>query len=268
MALAVVEECEGVLGMGRRPWLSLLLWAAFGAVVAAAAELLLRACGFGPLPLVRWDFCPAPSQRLAAEAQLSLTLRNQADALARELAQKRLACASTPKPTPAPLELPREAGAPRPQQTALLAPPSPPPKPADLPVERWAKKDLSLLEGCWTLGHTVQTVRGGLDSPQREVNCTKLAGHICFGHDGTGQTDTRTSCPIHGTFSCRAPITATFGDGGTLNTTQPRVGCSDGQTYWLPYTMVCRRLSDDLATCRTSSFPGYPARDLEFRRAK
>jgi hypothetical protein len=157
----------------------------------------------------------------------------------------------------------------------VAPPPQPPPKqqqqqqppPPPLPADRWARKDIAILEGCWVLGRPVTVTRGDLGSPAREVNCTRTAGRICFGSNGAGQHEATTTCPIAGTFSCSAPIRARFEDDGTLRTTQPRVQCSDVVTHWLPYEHTCRRVNDNLAVCRSNSFPGFPSNELEFRRA-
>jgi hypothetical protein len=142
-----------------------------------------------------------------------------------------------------------------------------PPKQPSFPADRWARKDISILEGCWLLGRPVAAVRGDLGSPVREDNCTRTAGRICFGNNGIGQHEATTTCPIAGRFCCSAPIRAKFEENGTIHTTQPRVRCSDALTYWLPYEHTCHRVNDNLAVCRSSSFPGFPSRELEFRRA-
>jgi hypothetical protein len=135
------------------------------------------------------------------------------------------------------------------------------------PVDRWARKDISILEGCWVLGHPVTVARGDLGNPVREENCTRTAGRICFDKKGAGRHESTTTCPIAGTFRCSAPISARFDDDGTIHTTQASVQCSDVVTRWLPYEHTCRRINDNLAVCRSSSFPGFPSRELEFRRA-
>jgi hypothetical protein len=141
------------------------------------------------------------------------------------------------------------------------------PKEPSFPADRWARKDITILEGCWVLGRPVAAVRGDLGSPTREENCTRTAGRICFGSNGVGRHEETVSCPIGGSAHCSAPIRAKFEDDGTLHTTQPRVRCSDPSTYWLPYEHTCRRVDDNLTVCRSSSFPGFPSRELEFRRA-
>src|SRR5471032_674471 len=64
-----------------------------------------------------------------------------------------------------------------------------PPKPPPLPVDRWAKKDVSLLKGCWVLGHETRGWRGAIGSPDREDNCTVKASRLCFDADGHGQSE-------------------------------------------------------------------------------
>jgi hypothetical protein len=238
------------------------LWAAFFATVVVAGIVLLRACGLG-VTAFGWNFCPSTPPALSAEAERGVALARQARTLELELAQKRLECASLPPPAPPPFELPTHTGKPVPQQTALLKPPPPPPEPPKPPStppkpldsERWAKKDLSLLEGCWRLGR--QTV-GRINTEE----CAVPEGRICFGAGGTGRRETSYNCRVAGALKCEAPITSRFNNDGTLSTTQPKVTCSRGMTWnerenWLN----CRRVSDTLALCRDGI--GF---EHEFRR--
>lgn len=247
--------------------LAYALWAAFALLVVASAIVLLRACGLF-MPALGWNFCPAAAPLpLSAEIERGETLSQLARQLELQLAEKTLACASLPPPQPPPLELPTERGPIRPQQTAELKPPPPPPStppkpPPPLPADRWEKKDLSLLKGCWTLGHETRTnlSRGG---GGRVELCTVQAGTICFGENGQGQREQNSRCQSTGAYSCRAPITATFGDGGTLRTTQPQVNCNPSSITWnsTPNYLNCRRVNDSLAICRdTLNF------EHEFRR--
>lgn len=245
---------------GRSSRLSYALWAAFALFVAASAAILLRACGLLP-PILGWNFCPATPPSLSAETERGEELSKLVRELELALAQKTLECASIPPPPPPPLELPTRAGPVRPQQTAELKPPPEPPKPpAPLPADRWNKKDLSLLKGCWQLGHETRTNMsraGGIEL------CTVQAGTICFGEDGRGQREQNSRCQSTGAYSCRAPVTATFGDGGTLRTTQPKVTCTPSSITWnsTPNYLTCRRVNDTLALCRdTLNF------EHEFRR--
>lgn len=138
-----------------------------------------------------------------------------------------------------------------------------------LSADRWANKDLSILEGCWHLGKDAPSVRGDLGSPSRE-NCTSKVGRICFDQNGGGQGEQTISCPRAGTIFCSAPVVAQFGADGSFRTTQPDVTCQKGSsTKWHSRTLTCRRVDDDHAECRDSGRPelGLPAQDQEFRRA-
>ena len=238
-----------------------LLWLAFVLLVAATMIILLRACGL-LMPAWGWNFCPATPPALSVETERGEELSKLARQLELELARKNLECASIPPPPPPPLELPTEPGPIRPQQTAELKPPPEPPKPPPpLPADRWNKKDLSLLKGCWQLGKEARTNMargsGGIEL------CTVQAGTICFGEDGRGQREQNSRCQSTGAYSCKAPITATFGDGGTLRTTQPKVTCTPSSITWnsTPNYLTCRRVNDALALCKdTLNF------EHEFRR--
>ena len=132
-------------------------------------------------------------------------------------------------------------------------PPPPPPvakEPAPLPADRWAQKDLGLLQGCWRLGRDTQGnmgVGGG-----RFETCAVKAGRLCFQADGRGERQTSAICPGTGTIRCVAPITARFGNDNTLGTTQPAVRCNPAATSWTgpPNNLTCRRVNDALAICR------------------
>ncbi len=262
---------------GRGSRLSVVLWAAFAAIVGAGAIVLLRACGLllmlpSAMPAVGWNFCPVSPTALAAEAERTEALRNQASRLAREIARRQLACANIPKPPPPPLQLPRQSGAPRPQQTALLKPPPPPPPPPkppvppkpppDLPADRWAQKDLSMLRGCWVLGHDTgwHYREGGA-----LWNCTATAGTLCLDDTGGGRIQMSVACPVPvGTYQCNASVRAQFSSDGTLGVNQPRGPC--GRGYWLSQSRSCSRVDDMQALCHSTSENGESA-DLQFRRA-
>jgi len=134
-----------------------------------------------------------------------------------------------------------------------------------LPVDRWANKDLSVLQGCWNLGHDAPTVMGG----GRRENCTAKAGRICFDANGHGEREQTISCPNAGTMSCRAPVIGQFGADGTFRTTQPDVTCTGASTArWVGRTLSCQRVDDAHAACLDSGRPdlGFPAQNQDFRR--
>ncbi|MFI5001820.1 MAG: hypothetical protein ACHQK9_18210 [Reyranellales bacterium] len=239
-------------------WLSYALWAAFALLVVASSAILLRACGLltpftSTIRAWGWNFCPATPPTFSAETERAEMLAKLVRQLELELAEKNLACASILPAQPPPLELPTQPNPTRPQQTAELKPPPAPPKPPPpLPADRWDKKDLSLLKGCWQLGHETRTNMAKGNG--RVEMCTVQAGTICFGDDGRGEREQNASCQSTGAYSCKAPITATFRDGGTLNTTQPQVTCAPSSITWnaKPNYLSCRRVSDTLALCRDS----------------
>jgi hypothetical protein len=125
----------------------------------------------------------------------------------------------------------------------------PPPPPAPLPADRWAQKDLGMLQGCWRLGHDTE---GSIGVNGRVERCAVKAGRICFATNGTGERQTTADCPRTGIIRCTAPISARFGNDSTLGTTQPAVQCNPGGTGWNgpPNSLTCRRVSDTLAICR------------------
>jgi hypothetical protein len=169
--------------------------------------------------------------------------------------------APPPSPPPPPTPKPRPVPTPPPPPVAQAPPPAPPP----LPVDRWANKDLSVLQGCWNLGREAPTV---VANRGRE-ECTTKVGRICFDANGHGQREQTISCPTAGTMFCRAPVTGRFEADGTFRTTQDDVTCQGGVgSKWLGRTLACRRVDDASASCRDSGRPelGFPAQDQEFRR--
>ena len=250
--------------------LSVALWLAFAAIVAAGGGVLLHACGLSMLSL-GWNFCPTTPTALSAESARRVALSKEVHQLKLDLAQKNLTCASIPPPRPPPLELPTHAGKPRPQQTALLKPPPPPPPPPkppepakpppSVPADRWEKKDLSMIAGCWQIGRDSMEA---LRYPNgRSEDCSIKAGTICFGDNGSGRREESRVCPSLGSYVCVAPVTGTFASDGTLRTTQPKVQCG-APTSWMGPPMndlTCRRVSDELIMCRH-----YYGGEYEFRR--
>ncbi len=148
---------------------------------------------------------------------------------------------------------------PKPPPVAQAPPPRPPPPPP-LPADRWAQKDLGMLQGCWRLG---RDTRGSIGLSGRSEMCDVRAGRICFGANGGGERQSTSVCPSTGTITCAAPITARFGNDSTLGTTQPAVACNPPKASWNgpPNHLNCRRVSDTLALCRDGLNFEY-----EFRR--
>jgi len=178
-----------------------------------------------PTPLLKasLDEAHADEQKLKAElAALTADIKNK-------LAQCKVV--EAPKPAPPP------------------PPPPPQPKPAPLPADRWAQKDLGMLQGCWVLGHDTQ---GNIGVGNRSELCAVKAGRICFGANGSGERTTTAICPGAGTVRCSAPVSARFGNDNSLGTSQPAVRCQPSSVGWNgpPNSMNCRRINDTLAICR------------------
>lgn len=225
-----------------------------------------------PTPVLRASLDTLQADRTRLSAQLA--------ALGAELKHKVEQCRAAaavppPVPRPAPQPAPPKPRA-MPAPTPAPTPPAPPPPPpqalpssapgAALPVDRWANKDLSVLQGCWDLGQEAPTVV----SARGREECTTKVGRICFGANGQGQREQTVSCPRAGTMVCRAPVTGSFQPDGTFRTTQNDVTCQGGSgAAWLGRTLSCRRIDDAHASCRDSGRPseGFPAQDQEFRRA-
>jgi hypothetical protein len=244
-------------------------------VVVAAGWMLLRACAVSLAVAKAWSFCPAEPPPLSAEAGHAHELRRQVAALEVELAEKARQCASIPKPPPPPMELPKADGTPRVQQTSALKPPPPPPPPkpkGDLDADRWNRKDISLLEGCWRLGHNASASRYDQTTGQTiEANCTQFAGQLCFDRSGGGSRGMAMTCPSGNNFQCQASLSARFADDGTIAVNQPLapLGCN-GNIRWDPHVLTCRRADENTALCDVVQYKPQGTEQgpapLEFRR--
>jgi hypothetical protein len=232
----------------RMPWLAALLAGVLLVLALLIGSWVLRACApvepdievsvrqtaAAPAPPAAPDPTPALQAALNAERERQRALAAEQAAVAADL-QGRLAQCKPVAPPPAPK--------PAPPVEAKPVPPAP------LPADRWARKDLGLLEGCWRLG---QDTQGTMGVGGRMIHCAVRAGRICFGANGSGQREATSDCPGTGLIHCSAPITARFGDNGSLGTTQPAVQCQPAGTGWNgpPNSLTCRRVSDTLAVCR------------------
>lgn len=234
-------------GERRPPWLAALLIGLLLILALLIASWFLRACApvepAARISVLQAEAPPAPepppdpTPLLAASLDHAVAdgrrLAVELTALENEI-RKRLAQCKAPEP-------PRPVDAPKPPAAAKPPPP--------LPADRWAQKDLSLLQGCWKLG---RDTRGSIGLSRGSETCDVKAGRICFGANGSGERQTSAICPSTGTITCTAPITARFGNDSTLGTTQPAVPCSPAVAHWNgpPNGLSCRRVSDTLALCR------------------
>ncbi|MDP1748493.1 MAG: hypothetical protein Q8L22_03470 [Reyranella sp.] len=246
---------------GSPRWLAALLMGLLFVLALLIASWLLRTCA--PVEpsaeIVTLEAAPLPPP--AAPPDPTSTLKASLDEVTadgRKLAAELAALEADIKRALAqckPVEPPRPPPTPPPVAQA-----PPPPTPAPLPADRWAQKDLTMLQGCWRLG---RDTRGSLDLSGRSEMCDVKAGRICFGTNGGGQRSSTSVCPSTGTITCAAPITARFGNDSTLGTTQPAVPCNPPKASWNgpPNGLTCRRVSDTLALCRDKLNFEY-----EFRR--
>nr|WP_294509948.1 hypothetical protein [uncultured Rhodopila sp.] len=169
-------------------------------------------------------------------------------------------------PEPPPPEPPPPPPAPKPSEPPPPAPPPPPPPAphADLPKQRWDQHDLSVLQGCWSLGREVKVQSYNAFNVPGEVGVAR-AGRLCLDQAGHGQESTVTDFPS-GRVRCEAPVTATFGASGQLEINRPAVGCNRAQTTWLHAHLSCVRRDDSLAACTETGEHG--SSPIEFRRAR
>lgn len=245
-----------------------LMIAALGLVVVGGGALLAAsylAQAFDP-PAPVCTVVPAEREAMIGlddERRRERDLRASLAALEQQLGAKRANCPIRVLPPPPPPITPQVVPqpAPTPPPVATRKPPLPPPPPPPLPADRWAQKDLSMLQSCWRLGRDTRT---HFRTNGRTEMCDVRAGRICFGTNGGGQRSETMVCPSVGTITCAAPITARFGNDNTLGTTQPAVRCSPPTAQWhgSPLTsLTCRRIDDTLALCRDGTAVEY-----EFRR--
>jgi hypothetical protein len=227
-------------------WLAALLLGLLLSLALLIASWFLRACApvdaatnlsmfetpAPPAPPPPPDPTPALKASLDEAQADEKTLAAELAALTADLKNKMALCKPVEtKPSPAP------------PPPVAKAPPPP------LPADRWARRDLGMLQGCWRLGHDTEASIG---LGGRSDMCAVRAGRICFGANGTGQRETTADCPRIGTIRCAAPLTARFDNDNTLATTQPAVRCQPAIAGWSgpQNSMTCRRVSDSLAICR------------------
>lgn len=201
-------------------YLLLPLAVALLAVVTGAA--VLPACGVLP-----WaDSCPPVVEsgdpgRLAELEARRRALEGEIAALQRRVAALP-ACPQVaeapPPPEPEPVAEepppPQVAQAPEPPSRPARPPPPPPPppqQPRDIDEERWNRRDISVLEGCWDLEGNFETVeQGNVRTPVR-------SWRMCFDANGNGTQDFQAfrdgracSGPVRGAFNAAGGMTIDF----------------------------------------------------------
>lgn len=220
----------------RRPW------GRYGAALGALAALALAAGLLLPRA-APWLVDPpaacaiVPGQLDAMRGQMELESRGQElqtllATLTEEVGRRQLQC-----PVPA------------------APPPAPPPAPrAALPQSQWGQRDVSLLQGCWSLA-TEMAIRRGDEGPGVRLRSWRM----CFDDHGVGrQTET-----LEDGRSCDGPLAATF-EGDRLRVTEsPR--CTGPDLRMGHGELLCRRVSDAEAQC-TGRNPNGTTFEATFKR--
>ncbi len=221
-----------------RPWLPYAATLALLAVLGLAAGLLLpRVAGWlAPVPAA-CSVVPGQLEamrRQAAEdsrgAELRTLLATLTDAVGRRQLQCPVPMAAAPAPAPAP---------------APAVPAPPPPPRADLPQEKWDERDLSMLEGCWTLASSmmVSNDNTGQSSPI-------ASWRQCFDGHGAG----RQTMVLRDGRRCEGPLGAVFTPESLLRVSEP--SACRGTVAITPTVRTCRRTSDTEAVCEGRDMSG------------
>jgi hypothetical protein len=211
------------------------------AILASLAGLvLLAAAALAAIPLGRPALKPAGAMCAVAPGDLEALLaqaeaENRGHQLAGELARLRQALGEARAACPLP-DPPRIAAPPAPP----AAPPAPPPV-AALPADRWDRRDLGMLEGCWNRETAMQTTDRQTGRINRVVRWV-----TCFDRNGVG----RQQVTYENGMTCSGPVRAEFLPNGRLaiNDTAP-CGGGIGGVQIPPVQYNCRRIDDSLAIC-------------------
>lgn len=227
-------------------------WGLYGAtlgmlaLLALSAGLLLPAAGLWLVPPPA--ACAIPPEQLAAlddqlrEGARGDELRTQLAALTEDLGRRQLTC-------PIPV---------LPQPAAPPAPPAAPPPRADLPQDRWDRRDIALMEGCWALTTTLSVTNQGTGRVARV-----RAWRMCF--DGRGRGNQ--VIELEDGRRCEGRLAAEFDAADALRVTEPAT--CNGPTLELTRSeRLCRRVSDTEATCDGHVLGTAPGRTYtgRFRR--
>lgn len=204
---------------------------ATGFAVVAAAALLLPACAVGGL-----GACP-PVPEVASAGRID-DLRARRAALEAEAAALARRLAALPACVP--------------PVTAAVPPAQ------DIPPDRWARRDIGLLEGCWSLDSDYAMQ----DRTGRVVRVESW--QMCFGADGRGR---QTQVFTDGT-RCEGGIDGRFTEAGALQLAdRGNVPCSGGH-HIIARVGTCTLTPEGRATCenRHPSMPDQPPHTVTLRR--
>ena len=228
-----------------------LAWPVYGGMLAALAGLAL----FAGLVLVPLGVLMQPSPAICRMDPVQLALlREQSreaartDALRAQLAQLQEQHGERALQCPIPREV-------------VSAPPPPPPPPrADLPEDRWNRRDLSMLEGCWN-SYTPLRIENERTHHVRSVRSWRY----CFDAHGRGHQ----SITLEDGDRCEGDMSATFESNGQLQM-RDLARCRLGSGPLLLGQLRCHRISDSEAQCRREELEGQKRGQImegRFRRA-
>ena len=229
---------------GQRPWLSPFLWLGLLLFLVGAAWLLLSACGLtwlGGRPSL--IYCVDARAQAAKRWTAILAERQQQEARRDELARLQREIAGLP-PCPIVVHAEPPVQEPPPEEPLVLGPPPkkppPPEEPPDLPEDRWREKDISLLDGCWSLvsDYLIRDIETGRTRPVTNWQ-------VCFDESGQG----RQTLDLSDGTRCTARVNAHFEGAEALRIDDlDNVPCSDGSFIYRREN-TCSRISDDRAQC-------------------
>ena len=248
----------------RAVWPTALLWGLLAAILLVGGHIILGACGIVVpglgRPLV--EFCPAPPA-VAATGPAELDReRLRERALQERLDRLQLTLAAAPAcPVPPP--------AADPPPVAEVTPPEVPPAeaapseglPAEvalIPEQEWEDRDVTLLEGCWTLISGIEIT---------DVATDQLYGvrdwQICFDEAGNG----RQTIVFEDGTTCDGAMTAQFLDNGNLRFEDDADIICTGGFRIFRIINECERLDDGTARC-SGRQPDQGTEDIvsQFRR--
>jgi hypothetical protein len=219
-----------------------LAWPVYGGMLAALAGLAL----FAGLVLVPLGALMQPSPAICRMDPVQLALLREqsreaarSDALRAQLAQLQEQHGERALQCPIPREV-----------VSAPPPPTPPPPRADLPEDRWNRRDLSMLEGCWKryTNMSIRNVQTQRVLPARDWE-------ICFDADGHG----RQTIVLDSGARCSNDLAAHFNGDGTLEFEQPARCAFDrdtGVAELFRTRTICRRESDIEASCEATTTEG------------
>ena len=272
----------------RPPLVGTVAWLALLGALGGVGILALGACGLswpgGDRPLLR--FCAEPAEA-ATQPHTLLAERARMHDLQRRLDRLTLALldaphcpdpprsiTADPRPPDLPIvvaDVPPGSDTPAvpmtPVDPAVGTPPDPAVRPEganaeseeEIPQEDWEDRDVSFLEGCWTLITNYSITR----TDTGQVFDTQ-DWEMCF--DGSGLGRQRLSFD-DGNMTCSGMVRAQFGPDDTLTLIdRGNVPCDNGSAID-QRILTCERLPDGTADCDTqhTSPPFYPV-PVRFQR--